>query len=172
MIAKRVQARRRVELYGTCDERPGDEVLEKIEERLVSAIGLEAHQRMSAVHIDTDYLHMHIAINKIHPTTFRMHEPYFDQRKLMAECERLEKEFGLVRTNHGRSTDPQPIEVTRAFRAELQKSGVGIAMLDGAADWREVHRRLEAKKLVLKHGIQEMTMDPDRRAGSGAIGAA
>ncbi|WP_164730111.1 relaxase/mobilization nuclease domain-containing protein, partial [Rhodomicrobium lacus] len=35
------------------NERPSDEVLEKIEERLVAAIGLEAHQRMSAVHIDT-----------------------------------------------------------------------------------------------------------------------
>ncbi|ADP71129.1 Relaxase/mobilization nuclease family protein [Rhodomicrobium vannielii ATCC 17100] len=103
------------------NERPGDEVLEKIEERLVSAIGLEAHQRMSAVHIDTDHLHMHIAINKIHPTKFR-----------------------------GRSTDPQPIEVTRAFRADLQKSGVGIAMLDGAADWQEVHRRFEARKLALR----------------------
>jgi hypothetical protein len=132
------------------NERPSDEVLEKIEERLVSAIGLEAHQRMSAVHIDTDHLHMHIAINKIHPTTFRMHEPYFDQRKLMTECEKLEKEFGLVRTNHGRSTDPQPIEVTRAFRADLQKTGVGIAMLEGAADWLEVHRRFEAKKLFLR----------------------
>ncbi|WP_127076675.1 TraI/MobA(P) family conjugative relaxase [Rhodomicrobium lacus] len=132
------------------NERPSDEVLEKIEERLVAAIGLEAHQRMSAVHIDTEHLHMHIAINKIHPTTFRMHEPYFDQRKLMAECERLEKEFGLIRTNHGRSTDPQPIEVTRAFRAALQKSGVGVAMLDGAADWQEVHRRFEARKLALR----------------------
>jgi len=132
------------------NERPSDEVLEKIEQRLVAAIGLEAHQRMSAVHIDTDHLHMHIAINKIHPTTFRMHEPYFDQRKLMAECGRLEKEFGLVRTNHGRSTDPQPIEVTREFRADLQKTGVGIAMLKGAADWLEVHRRFEARKLALR----------------------
>ncbi|WP_245433957.1 TraI/MobA(P) family conjugative relaxase [Rhodomicrobium lacus] len=132
------------------NERPSDEVLEKIEERLVAAIGLEAHQRMSAVHIDTDHLHMHIAINKIHPTTFRMHEPYFDQRKLMTECERLEKEFGLFRTNHGRSTDPQPVEVTRAFRAELQKNGVGLAMLDGAASWDDVQRRFTERKLVLK----------------------
>jgi hypothetical protein len=84
-------------------ERPGPEQLVDIEETLSSAIGLGAHQRLSAVHCDTDHLHIHVAINKIHPESFRLVEPYFDQRKLMAECEALEQKHNLIQTRHGAS---------------------------------------------------------------------
>jgi hypothetical protein len=84
---------------------PGEEpplhILHKIEDELVKAIGFEDHQRISAVHIDCDHLHVHVAINKVHPTGFQNIEPYFDKRKLMEACERLEIEYGLTRTNHG-----------------------------------------------------------------------
>jgi hypothetical protein len=84
---------------------PGEEpplhILHKIEDELIKAIGFEQHQRISAVHIDCDHLHVHVAINKVHPTGFQNIEPYFDKKKLMEACERLEIEYGLTRTNHG-----------------------------------------------------------------------
>src|SRR5687768_9164709 len=82
-------------------EEPDLKTLHKIEDELVAAIGYADHQRISAVHIDTDHLHVHVAINKVHPKGFQNIEPYFDKKKLMETCERLEIEHGLTRTNHG-----------------------------------------------------------------------
>src|SRR5688500_6073723 len=82
-------------------EEPSIETLRKIEDELVVSIGYAEHQRISAVHIDTDHLHVHVAINKVHPKGFQNIEPFYDKLKLMETCERLELEHGLTRTNHG-----------------------------------------------------------------------
>lgn len=82
-------------------EQPDFETLHTIEDELCEAIGLGDHQRVSAVHIDTDNLHVHVAINKVHPTGLQNIEPYYDQFRLMEVCERLEVEHGLQRTFHG-----------------------------------------------------------------------
>ncbi|HCI3763965.1 TPA: relaxase/mobilization nuclease domain-containing protein [Escherichia coli] len=82
-------------------EQPDLETLHAIEDELCAAIGLDEHQRVSAVHIDTDNLHVHVAINKVHPTGLQNIEPYYDQFRLMEACERLEVEHGLQRTFHG-----------------------------------------------------------------------
>ncbi len=82
-------------------EQPDLETLHAIEDKLCAAIGLDEHQRVSAVHIDTDNLHVHVAINKVHPTGLQNIEPYYDQFRLMEACERLEVEHGLQRTFHG-----------------------------------------------------------------------
>ena len=82
-------------------ENPDLKTLHAIEDELVSSIGYADHQRISAVHIDTDHLHVHVAINKVHPKGFQNIEPYYDQNKLMEACERLELQYGLQRTNHG-----------------------------------------------------------------------
>jgi hypothetical protein len=86
-------------------ERPTAEQLQAIEADLVAAIGLAEHQRMSAVHTDTEHLHVHVAINKIHPETLRYVEPYFDKLRLMEACTRLELQHGLERTPHGIELD-------------------------------------------------------------------
>lgn len=82
-------------------EQPDLETLHAIEDELCAAIGLDEHQRVSAVHIDTDNLHVHVAINKVHPTGLQNIEPYYDQFRLMEACERLKVEHGLQRTFHG-----------------------------------------------------------------------
>lgn len=82
-------------------EQPPLEVLHTIEDALCEAIGLADHQRISAVHQDTDHLHVHVAINKIHPTGLQNIEPFYDKQRLMEACERLEVKHGLTRTNHG-----------------------------------------------------------------------
>lgn len=88
-------------------ERPPLAVLHAIEDRLCAALGLADHQRISAIHDDTDCLHVHVAINKVHPVTLRNVTPYYGQRQLMKACDQLESEFGLIKTNHGRSAENQ-----------------------------------------------------------------
>uniref|UniRef100_UPI0013DB25FA relaxase/mobilization nuclease domain-containing protein n=2 Tax=Gammaproteobacteria TaxID=1236 RepID=UPI0013DB25FA len=52
------------------DEKPSKEILEKIEDELIESIGLADHQRVSAVHNDTDHYHLHVLINKVHPVSY------------------------------------------------------------------------------------------------------
>lgn len=82
-------------------ELPPLDVLHDIEDELCAAIGLADHQRISAVHQDTDHYHVHVAINKVHPTGLQNIEPYYDMPRLMEACEQLEIKHGLTRTNHG-----------------------------------------------------------------------
>ncbi len=55
-------------------EVPSNEVLKDIEDRICASIGYGAHQRISVVHYDTDNFHIHVGINKIHPTRYTLHE--------------------------------------------------------------------------------------------------
>ncbi|HEX8885913.1 MAG TPA: TraI/MobA(P) family conjugative relaxase, partial [Noviherbaspirillum sp.] len=84
--------------------RPGEQVDEPtcraIEARLCEGLGLGAHQRVSALHHDTDSLHLHIAINKIHPTRYTIHNPYYDHPKLGQLCTELERKYRLAPDNH------------------------------------------------------------------------
>lgn len=72
-----------------------DDQFKKVERRMCEAIGLGDHQRICAVHADTDHIHMHIALSKIHPELLTAIEPYYDKLKLQEVCRELEQEFGL-----------------------------------------------------------------------------
>ena len=80
-------------------ETPSEKQLADIEDEICQAIGLGAHQRIRVVHNDTDNLHMHVAINKIHPQTYNCVEPYYDHFKLDEMCRQLEQKHGLAIDN-------------------------------------------------------------------------
>jgi Fe-S cluster biosynthesis and repair protein YggX len=84
--------------------RPGEQVdgktLAVIEDRICAALGFGEHQRVSAVHNDTDNLHIHLSINKIHPVRLTMHEPFQAYRTFADLCVSFEREFGLQVDNH------------------------------------------------------------------------
>jgi|SRR5687768_250584 len=139
-------------------EQPSLEVLHKIEDELVAAIGYAEHQRISAVHIDTDHLHVHVAINKVHPKGFQNIEPYFDKKKLMEACERLELQHGLTRTNHGLDgREPKAKLKPKQAQAEAHS---GLETLSGHVT-REVAPKLkeakswkEAHAILAEHGLE------------------
>lgn len=87
-------------------ERPSQDALHHIEDELCASIGLESHHRISAVHIDKDHYHVHVAINKVTPDGRKVVEPYQDLPRLMRACDRLEIQHGLQRTNHGNEKEP------------------------------------------------------------------
>jgi hypothetical protein len=179
-------------------ERPPVAVLHQIEDALCEVLGYAEHQRISAVHIDTAHLHVHVAINKVHPTGLQNIEPFYDKQRLMEACERLEIEHGLIRTNHGleheQSYDrrhrirlgPERAHDSR-FRAFLRES-YARALAEGAEaatyhDLRElpgggVAHGAERYSLLLPGDARDR-LDPGRaeyadgvrRAGDGAGGA-
>jgi hypothetical protein len=61
---------------------PDAQTLRMIEERFCKALGYAEHQRISVAHHETDNVHIHVAINKIHPTTFTLHNPGCDYKTL------------------------------------------------------------------------------------------
>jgi hypothetical protein len=80
---------------------PDDRRLERGElqqavDRLVDSLGFSEHQYIAVRHNDTDHEHIHVAINKIHPETFRIHSPAWDHQKLLTGARALERELGLT----------------------------------------------------------------------------
>jgi hypothetical protein len=134
-------------------ERPTPFQLEDIERVLVDRIGLGGHQRLSATHLDTGHLHLHVAINKIDPQSFRCVEPYYDKRRLMQTCVELEAKHGLIPTAHGEVANTR--ETTRTAREAmlaLFRSDVLSKALTkpGPRTWEDLHRVLREQGLELR----------------------
>ena len=70
--------------------------LRHVVENLVDTLGFSEHQYIAARHNDKDHEHVHVAINKIHPETFRIHSPAWDHQKLFAAGRALEAELELT----------------------------------------------------------------------------
>lgn len=127
-------------------ENPDADTLKAIEERICQGLGFGEHQRISAVHNDTDNLHIHIAINKIHPTRHTMHEPYYPHLALGELCATLERDYGLEVDNH------QAYQREAASRATDMERHAGVESLVGwikhecldeiraASTWKELHQ--------------------------------
>lgn len=145
-------------------ERPSAEQLRDIEDHLVASIGYGEHQRISAIHDDTDNLHIHVAINKIHPQTFRAFEPHFDKKKLMAACRELELKHGLALDHHGLPGDrdshrlPDPaakmeVHGGRQSLASWIESNVRDQLVEAAGaapTWSAFHAQLHELGLTLR----------------------
>ena len=156
-------------------EQPSLEVLHKIEDALCEAIGYKDHQRISAVHIDTDHLHVHVAINKVRQIgkNFNNITPKFDKLKLMEACERLELEYGLIRTNHGLHGEKPKAQV-KSKQAEAEAHG-GIQTIAGLVS-RELAPRLkeakswkEAREVLAEHGLEIKCRGAGLVIGSGDV---
>ncbi len=137
-------------------ERPDDNVLAVLENKICEGLGYGEHQRVSVAHDDTDNFHLHIAINKIHPTRLTIHSPYNDHKTLGKLCAALELQYGLERDNH------QAVKVGSENRALDMEHHAGVESLLGwikrecleqlqvAASWADLHRILQEHGLELK----------------------
>ena len=138
-------------------EKPTRTQIEDIEDRLCAAIGFEAHQRVSAVHQNTDNWHVHIAINKVHPVTFRNIEPFQDHYRLQEACAALEIRHGLTREPHttqagrgrgggtgqpGKAADYEARQGSQSFLRWVREQAAPalLAVRDSGKGWPEIHR--------------------------------
>ncbi len=147
-------------------ERPTRAQIEDIEDRLCGAIGFAAHQRVSAVHRNTDNWHLHVAINKVQPRTFRNVMPVRDHYRLQEACAELEVRHGLTRENHtigpgqgregdkarGRAADFEARHGGQSFLAWVRAYAAPalLAARDSGKGWPELHRVAAAYDLDLR----------------------
>ena len=134
---------------------PSEETLRAIEDRICETLGYKDHQRVSAVHYDTDHMHIHLAINKIHPTRFTAHEPYFDKRALGALCETFEREYGIAADNHIARMTPGEAKAQDMEKSAGVKSLIGwikrgvLPELLISTSWQEMHALLARNGLTM-----------------------
>ncbi len=181
------------------NDNPTSEMVKEIEEAFCDALGFGEHQRIAALHVNTEHPHIHIAINKIHPKTFRVHEAYRSYHTLSDVCRQMEQKYGLEvdngidfdakKKNPGIKLGPEAAAMEKhsglmSFETWI-KRGPAKALREilsrPDASWEQVHRSLAKYDLVMrKRGaglvISSRTRklfvkasDVLREAGKGAI---
>ena len=128
------------------------ETLKAIEKELCESLGFGQHQRISVVHHDTDNLHVHVAINKVHPHKFTLHEPYRDYYIRNNVCSLLEDKFNLHKDNHiTKNTQGKSAANDMEKIAGMESLMTYISELNlSAKSWDELHSILSENGLEVK----------------------
>jgi hypothetical protein len=135
-------------------EAPDEATLKAIEERLCGGLGFADHQRVSVVHHDTDNLHVHVAINKIHPTRYTIHEPFNAYHTLGQLCDKLENDYRLEKDNHkankvgseNRAADMECHAAVESLLGWIKRECKD--QIQGARSWAEMHQ------VMHEHGLR------------------
>ena len=80
-------------------EQPAAELIFDAAEHALDALGLGAHQYVLAVHGNTDNRHCHIAVNRIHPRTFKSHNIAWAHKTLHRAARESEIKHGWSHDN-------------------------------------------------------------------------
>jgi len=132
------------------DRRLAPAELEGVVRRAVGAAGLEEHQYIAVRHSEQEHEHLHVAVNKIHPETLKIHHPYKAIHAYQALATILEEELGLHRIDRTRS----PLQSHRARDFEAHQGlesfsswacrCIGDAIeLDRIRSWAVLHEELK-----------------------------
>jgi len=104
-------------------EKPSDEIIQAAEDQAIEALGFDEHQRISALHTNTDAPHLHVVVNTVHPETLKVHNQNNDFIILDRVCKYVEQEHGLTKTNR---------------IARVQHESSKVSQQDNAPDPRQV----------------------------------
>ncbi len=158
-------------------EDPTPETIRRVESELCKRLGFAEHQRIAVVHRDTGSVHMHIAINKIHPTRFCIHDPYMDHFALAKESEKLERSLFLRPDKHTptgktkaerKAGDVEAITGQQSLLSYIREEC--LPALQAAQSWEEFHRELSKAGLSIKvqnNGVNFIAASGERVTGSG-----
>ncbi len=134
-------------------ELPSPEALRAIEARVCHRLGFGAHQRVSVLHHDTNNVHLHLAINKIHPTRYTLHEPYKAYRAFGELCDSLEDAFHLERDQHQVRKTGGENRASDMERHAGTESLIGWIQRDCLDDLRSVQTWAELHQVLHQHGL-------------------
>lgn len=149
-------------------ESPTVKQLEAIIDLYEKEMGLQGHQIIYGLHVDTDNVHIHIQANRVHPETFKAVkiDRGFDKEALQRVCARIEHAQGWKPENNSRyhvqpdgAISDRPARPERAPQPSAQALGMetrtGIksaeriviedaaGILKSAKTWRDIHQQLE-----------------------------
>ena len=137
-------------------ERPDKEQMRTMADAAAKALGYGEHQRIAVVHDDTDNLHMHLIINKIHPEWHTIHTPRRDFKILAELCAKLECDNSLAKTNHEpkksvTETKARDMEAHSGVESFLSYAkGKATPILAAMRSWEELHSALAEAGMTLR----------------------
>ena len=132
-------------------------------DRVLTELGLGEHQALVALHTDTDVPHLHLAVNRVHPGTFRAWPTWRSKTRLRQILSSIEAEWGLrrVRGRFGTpelATDLDSPPVSRPLVAQARHRASEPQLLAwrkslnpelrDARSWTDLAARLE------RHGVR------------------
>ena len=124
--------------------------LEDVVRRTVRAAGLDEHQYIAVRHSEQEHEHLHVAANKIHPETLKIHHPYKAIHAYQALASILEAELGLHRVdrtrgrsqNH-RARDFEAHQGLESFSRWARRAIGEATELDRLGSWPALHEELK-----------------------------
>ena len=150
-------------------EQPTPEQIEQAVSIFLDELGVKDHQVIYGLHADTDNLHLHLVINRVHPETLKVVKINngFDVEAAHKAIAKIENAQGWQRENNGRyqvlengelgrefidkNRPRQPAQPKRDMENRTgEKSAERIAIEDGAPiikkaqSWEQLHRELAA----------------------------
>lgn len=138
---------------------PGDETMFSCAREAVERLGLGGHQYLSAIHRDTDNPHVHVAVNRVNPDTYKVKNPYNDYYTLGQLMTELEDRHGWASTPQG-GAESNPAQRADAhgdltFEAWCKTHVVPVLkpLLEQSSAWAKIHLALNALDVELvEHG--------------------
>ena len=147
--AKRDKTYHLVVSFHPNDRGLADAELADIVRKTVAVVGLSEHQHIAVRHSDQEHEHLHIAVNKVHPQTLKIHHPFRDIPQFKVLATELEKELGLVEVDRGvrrvesdRSRDYEAQRGTESFSRWARQNIGDVTELDQVPSWAALHERL------------------------------
>ena len=147
-------------------ERPSPEQMKDIERSFADALGFSEHQRVAGTHTDTDNFHMHVAYNRAHPETCKVHSPWNDFQALERTCRAMEKKYGLYvdlgKTDYGGYFNPRDTATpaARDYEAHTWRRSFQNHVLDNRKEirviaeksrsWQSLHQGLAGLGMEIK----------------------
>lgn len=141
---------------------PEDDLSKKrlayIENECCKTLGFGEHQRASVLHTDTNNPHLHIAINRVHPTTLRTVTPYYSHKKLLKFSARMQQELGLKEDNLTPKQQQIPARAAEmeAFTGQQSLYSYIVGSVEpkldkqSITDWQTLHETLDKFSLSVK----------------------
>jgi hypothetical protein len=140
---------------------PDDETMFSCAREAIDRLGFGGHQYLSAIHRDTDNPHVHVAVNRVNPDTYKVKNPYNDYYTLGQLMTELEDRHGWASTPQS-GPEGKPVQRADAhgdltFEAWCKKRVVPVMKplleREQSASWSEIHQVLDALDVELvEHG--------------------
>lgn len=160
------------------NERPPVEHIFEAARHTLAALGLQEHQYIVAIHVNTDNIHAHVEVNRVHPQTFKSKHLEWAHKTLHKAAREVELKFGWSHDNGlwqvievgGKkiitpnksylplSSKAKQFEVwngRESFESFLKKKPAHALrkILDkGPTSWQEIHQALSAYGIELVNG--------------------
>lgn len=125
---------------------------------VLKALNLDQHQYVMAIHQDTENRHVHIAVSRVHPETYRAVDLYRDYEKIHRACEEMEIAQGWSHENHMDPETPRRVsgkhhgriddmrawsdQVPFVDRVKMIAPDLQAVLASENPTWKAVHARL------------------------------